>query len=273
MPDADRGIADADTDADLALLAGAAREAGEIALGFFRRDPTVWTKSGGSPVSEADLAVDRHLVEVLRTARPDYGWLSEETADGPERLDRRRVFVVDPIDGTRAFLRGSDIWAVSIAVVEDGRPIVAMLHAPALGTTWAARIGRGAWCDGRRLAVIDRSELAGARVAGPRRYLDAPALIAAGFAAHDVVPSLAVRIARVADGALDVAYATRNAHDWDLAAADLLVQEAGGRFTVPSGEPLRYNRAVPHHPPLVAAVPGLHDAARILLARLEGMAA
>ncbi|NLH79589.1 MAG: 3'(2'),5'-bisphosphate nucleotidase CysQ, partial [Phyllobacteriaceae bacterium] len=105
--------ADATLSEDLSLLAETARAAGDVALSFFRRDPAVWHKSGGSPVSEADVAVDRLLAERLCAARPAYGWLSEETADGPDRLERRRVFVVDPIDGTRAFLRGDEEWTVS----------------------------------------------------------------------------------------------------------------------------------------------------------------
>jgi myo-inositol-1(or 4)-monophosphatase len=270
LPDADLGSSPLDAAAaDLALLEQAAREVAPIALKWFRGDPTVWTKSGGSPVSEADLAVDRRLAEILRSARPDYGWLSEETADGPERLASRRQFVVDPIDGTRAYLAGSSTWAVSLAVVEAGRPVVAMLAAPALGRVWTAIAGEGAWNDGRRLAVADRSGLAGARLSAPRRFVEAPAVVACGFAERRLVPSLALRIAGVADGSLDLALGTRNAHDWDLAAADLLVQEAGARFATASGEALCYNRADPCHPPLVAAVPGLFPAALDLLARIE----
>ena len=255
-------------EADLDLLATAAREAGEIALRFFRRDPEVRFKHGGSPVSEADLAADRHLAERLRAARPDLGWLSEETADGPERLARSRVFVVDPIDGTRAFLRGEAEWAVSVAIVENGRPVVAALYQPVTDTLLTAVAGRGAQREGKRLHVVDRTDLIGARLSGPRKYLENRILREARISAGAVVPSLALRIAHVADGRTDIAYGTGNAHDWDLAAADLLVQEAGGRLTSADGEPIRYNRAVPRHPPLVASVPGLHEEARRLLARL-----
>jgi myo-inositol-1(or 4)-monophosphatase len=260
-------LPDAEGD-DVALLAAVAREAGAIALAFFRRDPKSWTKAGGSPVSEADLAADHHLKERLRAARPDYGWLSEETVDGPDRLARRRVFVVDPIDGTRAFLRGEAEWAVSVAVVEAGRPVFGALFQPATDTLWTAVAGGGARCGGISLEVRDRSAMVGARLSGPRKYLENKALKAMHMDLLPIVPSLALRLAHVADGRVDVAYATGNAHDWDLAAADLLVQEAGGRFTSPSGEPIHYNRAVPRHPPLVAAVPGLHDEACRLLAQL-----
>lgn len=265
MPDVDGPHA-----ADLALLADTAREAGDVALRYFRRDPKVWHKEGGSPVSEADLAVDRLITERLTAARPDYGHLSEETADGPDRLGRARVFVVDPIDGTRAFLRGEEEWTVSLAVVEAGRPIVAALAQPTTGRVMTATLGGGAHRDGVRLVVSDRAELAGARLGAPYKYLERREILDAAFAERSAVPSLALRIARVAEGRLDVAYGTGNAHDWDLAAADLLVHEAGGRFTVPSGEPLQYNRPTLRHPPLVAATPALFEEARRLLERLSG---
>lgn len=267
MPDVD-AIRAADLSADADLLAEVGREAGEIAMRWFRNDPRVWNKAGGSPVSEADLAVDRHIHARLVAARPDYGWLSEETADGPERLAAARVFVVDPIDGTRAFLSGDEQWTVSLAVVEAGRPIAAALVQPAVGSAWRATAGGGATRDGERLVVTDRGGLAGARLSAPRRLLEDAVTRDIGFAMRRFVPSLALRFAEVADGRLDLAYGTGNAHDWDLAAADLLVQEAGGRLAVPSGETLVYNRAVPRHPPLVAAGPGVFDAARDLLARL-----
>lgn len=264
MPDADASLA-----ADLALLAETARAAGEVALGFFRRDPTVWQKDGGSPVSEADLAVDRLVADRLTTARPDYGLISEEVADGPDRLTRTRVFVVDPIDGTRAFLRGEAEWTISLAIVEAGRPIVAALLQPTTGRLMTATAGGGAHADGVALRVSGRDALAGARLGAPYKYLERGEVLAAAFAERRAVPSLALRIAEVADARLDVAYGTGNAHDWDLAAADLLVHEAGGRFAVPSGEPLQYNRQNLSHPPLVAATPALFEQARRLLERLS----
>ena len=157
MPDADA--------ADLALLAEAARAAGALALTFFGADPRQWTKAGKSPVSEADIAVDRLLHEHLTVARRDYGWLSEETADTPERLDKRRLFVVDPIDGTRAFLAGSPEWTVALAVVEDGRPTVGVVYAPVAGdrlerrhrslaAMWAGRRERPRRHPGRRVLQL-----------------------------------------------------------------------------------------------------------------------
>ena len=146
---------------DLALISEAAREAGRIALGFFKQSPEVWMKGGTSPVSEADYAVDRFLRETLTAARPDYGWLSEETADSAGRLAASRTFVVDPIDGTRAFLDGRSTWCVSIAVVEDGHPLAGVLDCPATGEIFSASAGKGACKDGRRLHV-GRAARAGA---------------------------------------------------------------------------------------------------------------
>ena len=260
--------AEAELYADLDLLAATARAAGEVALHFFRRDPTVWRKSGGSPVSEADLAVDRLLHERLMAARPGYGWLSEETADGPERLAKSRIFVIDPIDGTRAFLRGDEEWTISLAIVEAGRPVTAALLQPTTGRLMTAVRGHGAHCEGTRLGVSGHRALSGAHLGAPLKYLERKEIAGLDFAERRIVPSLALRFAEVADGRLDVAYGTGNAHDWDLAAADLLVHEAGGRLTVPSGEPLLYNRPGPSHPPLVAATPGLFEEARRLLERL-----
>ena len=127
MPDAEAVSDRAD---DLALLTEATREAGRIALGYFKRDPKVWTKGANSPVTEADLAANHSLHASLTAARPDYGWLSEESADTPDRLARRRLFVVDPIDGTRGFIDGNPDWCVSVALVEDGAPVAAVLYVP-----------------------------------------------------------------------------------------------------------------------------------------------
>lgn len=251
--DAPRGPgSDRDAD-DLRLLVAAAESAADLALGYFRRDPQVWHKENASPVSEADYAVDRHLRETLLAARPDYGWLSEETEDDPARLDRARVFVVDPIDGTRGFLAGSDEWTVSLAVVEHGRPVAAALIQPATATLFTARAGHGAWIGGRPLALAGAPALGNATVAGPsaltaRLQREAPGVRAAGY-----VASLALRIAMVADGRIDLAIAKGKAHDWDIAAADLIVVEAGGVLSRFDGAPIVYNRAHPRHGALAAA--------------------
>ena len=214
-------------------LAAAAREAGALALGFFRlgaaTSAEVQSKSGGSPVTEADLAADALLKRRLREAFPEAGWLSEETADDAERLKRRALLVIDPIDGTRAFVAGDPRWAVSAALVVDGRPVAGVVHAPALEETYAAARGAGATFNGAPIAV------AGA-LSHPRRFSAAgpkPVLQAMGArlgATIDIaprVPSLAYRLCLVARGAIHFAVAGANSHDWDIAAADLLLEEAG----------------------------------------------
>lgn len=236
---------------DLDLIAAAARDSAAIAMGYFRADPRVWMKDGQSPVSEADLAVDRRLREILAAARPDYGWLSEETADSPERLTKRRTFVVDPIDGTRAFLSGSRQWCVSVAVVEDGRTIAGVLDAPAKGEIYRACRGGGAWLADRRLAVAPyRRPL---RVAGPKALIDrAETATGQTFDRAGYVPSLALRLAYVASGDIDAALVKVNSHDWDIAAADLLLEQAGGTLLNPAGDRPKLAGPDPRHGELVA---------------------
>ncbi len=257
---------EADISADLALLEEAAREGGRIALGFFRKDPEVWMKAGDSPVSEADFAVDRYLRETLTAARPDYGWLSEETADSAERLSAKRTFVVDPIDGTRAFVAGWNTWCVSVAVVEEGRPLAGVLDCPALSETFAAAAGGGATLNGGGLAVRDLSERID--VTGPKVFLDhlaAPWAVRASRRPH--VPSLAYRLAMIAKGALDLTFVKPGAHDWDLAAAALILAEAGGALHDPAGRlPLYGRSAIPRHTALVAGSGALLSAATLALA-------
>ena len=177
--------------ADLGLLKQAALEGGQLALTYFRKNPTRWSKAGGSPVTEADMAVDILLRTSLLAARPRYGWLSEETADDPVRLQRESVFVVDPIDGTRGFIDGDDRWCVSLAVVRDGRPQVAVLYAPARDEVYTAMRGEGAWLRQGALSVSAKVGLSGATTTGPRGWLKSAILQDAGARIQSHVPSLA----------------------------------------------------------------------------------
>jgi myo-inositol-1(or 4)-monophosphatase len=234
---------------DLALIENAAKEAGRIALGFFGKSPEVWMKGGTSPVSEADYAVDRYLRDTLTAARPDYGWLSEEMAPDLERRFARRTFVVDPIDGTRAFLDGRPTWCVSVAIVEEGRPLAGVLDCPAKQEFFVAALGDGATKNGRPVRVTHPREPA--LIAGPKAMLDAANLDRPVNRAP-YVPSLAYRVAMVAEGALDATFIKPNSHDWDLAAAELILTEAGGRLFEPTGNPPVYASVNPRHGALVA---------------------
>jgi len=269
LPDADAEDPALD---DLALIAAAAEAAGRIALAFFGNQPRAWTKGADSPVTEADIASDRYLFETLLSARPDYGWLSEETADTPDRLTRERIFIVDPIDGTRGFMEGSLDWCVSVAVVERGRPIAGVLSVPARGELFEATRGGGARLNGRPLLAVAPEAGATLRFSGPMRHQRAFAAAGLAIGERRVTPSLAYRLALVAAGRLEVATASPDARDWDLAAADLLVHEAGGTLHDAAGLPVRYNRPDPRHGALVATVPGLADATAGPVGRAEAEA-
>ena len=245
--------ADVALDRTAALLAAAVREAGALALQKFRSPFKSWTKGKDSPVSEVDIAVDELLRERLIGATPGYGWLSEETTDDSARLTAQRVWIVDPIDGTRAFIAGREDWVISAALTETGRPILGAIFVPVENALMLAVKHAGATLNGTAMRAHDGDSLRGAKVAGPQRYIDA--LIAAGCGVDPVprVHSLALRLARVATGALDVAFAGGNSHDWDIAAADLIVHEAGGALTGLDGHRPVYNRSSPIHGALVAS--------------------
>jgi myo-inositol-1(or 4)-monophosphatase len=241
------------------------RAAGALTLAMFGSPVKQWIKGKNSPVCEADIEADRLLRQRLMRATPDYGWLSEESADDSARLAARRVWVVDPIDGTRGFIAGHPDWAISAALVEDGRPVVAALFAPAIDELFVAVKGEGATRNGRSLRTSAGAQLDGARIAGPQRRLERLAAIVPGIRPVAKIHSLALRIARVASGEVDVALAGPNSRDWDLAAADLLVHEAGGALTSLEGRPPIYNRPDPVHGALFAAGGARHAALLLLL--------
>jgi myo-inositol-1(or 4)-monophosphatase len=235
------------------ILNTVVREAGALALSMFGTSVKTWTKGQGSPVTAADIAANDLLHDRLMSVAPGIAWLSEESTDDPARCAARRVWVVDPIDGTRAYMAGRTDWAVSAALVEDGRPVAGALFAPAEPAFYAAVAGKGATLDGVPIAVADAVQLEGARVAGPKSYLDRLSAIGLPFEPVPRIHSIALRFARIARGTLDVAFSGGSSHDWDLAAADLLVHEAGGAMTTLTGRPLLYNRAELTHGPLIAA--------------------
>ena len=256
----------------LRLLAATLREAGAIALTTFQTPVKSWLKDQSSPVCEADIAVDDFLR--TRLAGPECGWLSEETADDGSRRQARRLWIVDPIDGTRSYLAGRPDWVISAALVDDGRPVLAGVLAPATDELFLAAAGAGATRNGAPIKTSAGARLDDARVAGPKRLLQA--LTAASASTLAVAPrigSLALRLIRVAQGELEVAFASGSSHDWDLAGADLLVHEAGGAMTNLVGRSLTYNQPDLVHGALVAAGAERHVAlialTREWLAELE----
>jgi len=242
-------------------LAAAVRDAGSLALSMFGKPIKNWTKGpSSSPVCDADIAVNDLLHECLIASGDACAWLSEESADDDRRLGARHVWVVDPIDGTRAYIAGQPDWAISVALVEDGRPIVACLYAPALDEFFTARTGAGSMLNGTQIAAAPGADLRDIRVVGPQKLLDRLSSAMPPFTRLPRGHSLALRLVRVAQGAADVAFAGGNSHDWDLAAADLLVHEAGGALTPLAGGTVVYNRPVPRHGMLVAAGRDRHTA-------------
>jgi myo-inositol-1(or 4)-monophosphatase len=241
-------------------LAATLREAGAIALKTFQTPVRSWLKDQSSPVSEADIAVDEFLRERLAGAGSGCGWLSEETAHDRSSARARRLWIVDPIDGTRSYLAGRPDWVISVALVADGRPVLAGVLAPVTDELFVAAAGAGATRNGAPIRASAGDRLAGTKVAGPKRLLQALAAVEAQIAIAPRIGSLALRLARVAQGELDLAFASGSSHDWDLAGADLLVHEAGGAMTNLVGRSLTYNQPDLVHGALVAAGGDRHAA-------------
>jgi len=234
-------------------VAAIVADAGAMALARMGGDYRRWDKSPNNPVSDVDIDVDVMLRERLAVLAPDAAWLSEETADDPVRLASARVWIVDPIDGTRDYLRARDGWCVSVALVEAGLPVLAVLGAPARGEMWLAEAGQGASRNGLRLAASARRELPGARVpidALPRRDAD--------LVAVSKPNSIALRVAMVAAGEADLIATTRLGNEWDIAAAVLIAREAGAAVSDARGAPLAFNTRTAEALGVIACAPDLH---------------
>jgi myo-inositol-1(or 4)-monophosphatase len=240
----------------LEAVSAIAREAGAIAAGRCGTAFNRWEKSPGSPVCDIDLEVDAYLRERLTALDPEAGWLSEETLDASDRIERPRLWVVDPIDGTRDYLRGRPGWCVSVALVEERTPLLGVLDAPARGEHWTAGKGRGAWRNGERLRVSGRDRLAGARV--PAEQLPEPDRDLVAVARPN---SIALRIALVAAGEADLVATLRWGFEWDIAAAALIAAEAGATVTGALGQPLAFNSASGEAFGVLVATPAIHAAA------------
>jgi myo-inositol-1(or 4)-monophosphatase len=251
-------LADADTadriwTRDAALLQDTVREAGALALSMFRTELKNWTKGASSPVSEADIAVNDLVEKRLRTATPNYGWLSEESVDDDERLGKQLVWIVDPIDGTRAYLAGREDWCVSVALVAGSSPVLAAVFAPVTNEFFFAVRGQQATLNDIPVQASAGTALDFSRMAGPKPLVQRLSPSTDDITLYPRIGSLALRLCRVADGGLDAAFAGGQSRDWDLAAADLIVHQASGNMTALSGDAIEYNRRDVTHGVLVAA--------------------
>lgn len=246
---------------DLVLATDAAREAGRAVLTYFQKKLSVRDKGNDNPVTQADLESDRILRSRLMESRPDYGWLSEETVDSPERLSRRFVWIVDPIDGTKEFIKGVPEFAISIGLVEDGRPIVGVVYNPATGELFSASRGGGAYLDGAPIRVsatrflkdgrleASRTEFAGGRFAE----------ILTSVSRIEPIGSIAYKLARVAAGRSDMVFSFTPKSEWDICGATAIIEEAGGVVTLSDGGPIRFNRENPQIPGIAASNGHLHN--------------
>jgi myo-inositol-1(or 4)-monophosphatase len=243
------------------------RAAGDAIMGYYQDSFTVKDKAPDNPVTDADLAADALLRERLRALLPEAGWLSEETADSPERLQRSRVWVVDPVDGTKEFVMGLPEFSVSVALVEDGLPLLAVVFNPATGELFQARRGKGAYIGGKRFVVSGRAELAGARVDASRserkRGEFAPF---EDFLELRTMGSIAYKLARVAAGQADATWSRGPKNEWDICAGALLIEEAGGRCVDLDGRPFRFNKPFPKVNGIVATNELLYEPVMSLLA-------
>ena len=252
---------------DLALLTEAAEEAGRIAVKYWGKSPETWDKGGGAgPVTEADLAVDAMLKSELLAARPDYGWLSEETEDDPARFRTERLFVVDPIDGTRAFVAGERTWAHSLAVVEAGRPIAGVVFLPVREKLYVAEPGAGATLNGQALVASTRDDSKGASVLASRANFDATHW-PGGVPEIDrhFRTSLAYRLSLIGEGRYDAMLTLRPTWEWDVAAGVLIAEAAGARVTDRHGNTPLFNSGKAQIDGVIAASPGVHMGLRASL--------
>ncbi len=252
---------------DLSLLEAAAREAGAIARAAFGKEFKIFSKGEAGPVTEIDYAVNDLLASRLRTARPEYGWLSEETEDSPARLNHKRVFVLDPIDGTHAFIAQRPQFAIVIAVVEDGRAIAGAIYNPIADRMYLGGEGAPATLNGEPMRVSDAATLDGARIIAKKKFFE-----------NDHWPkrwpemkvgwrdAIALRMAVVARGGSDAVILPGWKHEWDIAAGVAILEAAGGRVSDPWGAPIAFNQPRPRAPGVVAAGPALHA---LLIERLK----
>ena len=245
---------------DLALIADSARAGGTVAMRYWKADPQVWEKPGLGPVTEADLAVNDLLAQRLQAARPGYGWLSEETTDSAARLDCEYIFMIDPIDGTRAFIAGEKHFAVSIGVARNGHITAGAVYMPALGRMYTATENGPALMNGEPIRASSRSSLDGAHLLMSKSYL-------APEHWHRLPPdlkrsfrsSIAYRLCLIAEGAYDGMISTRDAWEWDIAAGSLIAARAGAGVSDRLGAPLRFNAPGAKTAGIFAAAPMVHQ--------------
>ena len=231
----------------------AAHEAGNIIHSFFHSEYEVKMKGRGNPVTEADIAADNKLKEILTSEFPEYGWLSEETRDTPDRLTKNRVWVVDPIDGTKEFVEGIPNFVVSIGLVENGIPILGVIHNPINKDTYTATLGGGIFFNGEQTIIDDKTEFSKISILNSRsethKGLWEPYI--PHFKKLIPIGSIALKLAMVAANKADMVATVKPKNEWDICAGHCLINEAGGTLLTLEGEEITYNN------PKTLITPGL----------------
>lgn len=247
---------------DLEFVIETVKEVGNLILNYFHGDYDVQEKGKDNPVTSADLAADKHLREKFARQFPKDGWLSEETSDSPERLARERVWIVDPLDGTKEFVKGLPEFAVSVALVQTGEPHIAVVYNPARDDLFAAEKGKGAFRNGSKMRISPAQNLHGARILASRSEYSQQTLTSLQeWGQIEAIGSIALRLALLAAGEADLAISLRPKNEWDVCAGGLLVTEAGGMITDLQGTNYSFNQKTPLVRGVLAATPELHGLA------------
>jgi len=251
---------------ELAIAEQAAQEAGAMVMGLFKGKYDVHEKSKNNPVTTADLEANRIIRDKIQKSFPQDGWLSEEDADNSGRLALKRIWVIDPIDGTKEFIEGVPQFAISIAFVVEGRPKVAIVYNPAKDRFYKAAAGQGAYLNNKAIRVSPRQDVRGASLLVSRS--EPQKRFQAFVERCDLrrVGSIAYRLAKVASGDGDGTLTFRTIHEWDICAGVLMVEEAGGKVVDGDGKTMMFNRELPKHRGVVAANTGLADGLQALWA-------
>lgn len=242
-------------------------EAGRIGLSYFGKNIKNWQKPDDTPITEADLAVNDFLDERLKKLMPEFGWLSEETVDNLERQEKEYIWIVDPIDGTKAFIKGMAEWVVSVAIVKDNRPVLGLVYDPIAEILYYAQTGQGAYIINAKnqqvkITPTDKQNVHDAQILAYKFHFDRMTTRSEYIwpdMQYQIVNSMAMRVALVACGEFDAMVSFTNKGEWDIAAVDVIIHEAGGYITDGFGQLLTYNKTKPSLPHMVAAGAKLHE--------------
>ena len=229
---------------DLHIAENAAIEAGILIMNYYKTDYEIRDKGYHNPVTTADHAADSRLKEILMVARPNYGWLSEETVDSPERLTKDRVWVVDPLDGTKEFIEGVPNFVVSIALVENGDPIVGVLYNPVTKETFTAAKGEGAFLNGKSIFCTAKENVSEMVILNSRSETRRGLWKSYGntFGELKAIGSVAYKLGLTAAGQADIFASLRPKNEWDICAGNCIINEAGGKLIDLNGNRVVFNR-------------------------------